>query len=54
MAEGPKRSVDALADLFREEMGAAYALDVPLIVDVRTGANWDEMTRLEVAAARAS
>jgi DNA polymerase I-like protein with 3'-5' exonuclease and polymerase domains len=27
-------------------MAEAYALDVPLVVDVRVGTNWDEMTRI--------
>jgi len=55
VAEVPRDEVDEVAAIFNEEMGGAYALDVPLIVDVRTGANWDEMTRLEVKApARAS
>jgi len=31
-------------------MSGAYELDVPLVVDVRTGPNWDEMQRLEVTA----
>jgi DNA polymerase I-like protein with 3'-5' exonuclease and polymerase domains len=38
--------VDATAQILRDEMSAAYALDVPLIVDVRVGTNWDEMTRI--------
>ncbi|HKW79014.1 MAG TPA: DNA polymerase I, partial [Candidatus Limnocylindria bacterium] len=55
VAEVPRAQVDDLAAVFSEEMGAAYSLDVPLVVDVRTGTNWDEMTRLEVKApARAS
>jgi DNA polymerase-1 len=55
VAEVPKDEVDDVAAVFVEEMGRAYALDVPLIVDVRTGSNWDEMKRLEVKApARAS
>jgi len=55
VAEVPRVEVDEVAAIFCEEMGSAYALDVPLVVDVRTGANWDEMTRLEVKApARAS
>ena len=41
--------VDMVAALVSEEMAGAYALDVPLIVDVRTGRNWDEMTRVAVA-----
>src|SRR2546428_10685409 len=55
VAEVPRGEVDDVVAVFSEEMGSAYALDVPLVVDVRTGANWDEMTRLEVKApARAS
>jgi DNA polymerase I-like protein with 3'-5' exonuclease and polymerase domains len=32
-------------------MSAAYSLDVPLVVDLRTGTNWDEMTRIKLPAA---
>jgi DNA polymerase I len=35
-----------LADLVREEMANAYPLDVPLVVDIRTGDNWDDMIPL--------
>ncbi|MDP2226923.1 MAG: DNA polymerase I [Moraxellaceae bacterium] len=35
-------AVAAMTELLKEKMGAAAALDVPLIVDVGTGANWDE------------
>jgi len=38
--------VDELADAVRREMGTAYPLDVPLVVDIRAGDNWDEMTPL--------
>ncbi|MBM4435461.1 MAG: DNA polymerase I, partial [Chloroflexi bacterium] len=49
------RDVDGAAALVAREMGSAYELDVPLVVDVRTGRNWDEMTRTAVAeSARAS
>jgi len=51
VAEVPRGEVDAIAAVFCEEMGGAYALDVPLVVDVRAGDNWDEMTRLQVKAA---
>jgi len=51
VAEVPRGEVDAVAAVFWEEMGRAYALDVPLVVDVRTGDNWDEMTRMQVKAA---
>ena len=42
---------DIRADLVREEMSGAYPLEVPLIVDVRTGENWDEMRPLALAHA---
>jgi DNA polymerase-1 len=51
VAEVPNAEVDTMAAILREEMSAAYALDVPLVVDVRAGANWDEMTRMQVPAA---
>jgi DNA polymerase-1 len=51
VAEVPNDEIDEVAAILREEMGGAYSLDVPLVVDVRTGANWDEMTRMQVTAA---
>src|SRR2546426_11607227 len=51
VAEVPRLEVDRMAQLLRDEMSAAYLLDVSLVVDVRAGPNWDEMQRLEVAAA---
>ncbi|HEV2250296.1 MAG TPA: DNA polymerase I [Candidatus Limnocylindria bacterium] len=39
-----------LAELVREEMGNAYPLDVPLVVDIRTGDNWDELAPLAAPA----
>jgi DNA polymerase-1 len=51
VAEVPNDEIDETAAILREEMGGAYSLDVPLVVDVRTGANWDEMTRMQVKAA---
>ena len=51
VVELPRDAVDATARILREEMSAAYTLDVPLIVDVRVGANWDEMTRIPQPAA---
>jgi DNA polymerase-1 len=51
VAEVPNSEVDRMAAILREEMGNAYALDVPLVVDVRSGSNWDEMTRMQVPAA---
>ena len=53
--EVPRSQIAKTADLLRNEMGGAYPLDVPLVVDVRVGENWDEMTTLaEPAHARAS
>jgi len=51
VAEVPRLEVERMARLLGDEMSAAYRLDVPLVVDVRAGPNWDEMQRLEVAAA---
>jgi DNA polymerase-1 len=51
VAEVPKADVDEMAAILAEEMSSAYQLDVPLVVDVRSGANWDEMTRMRVTAA---
>jgi DNA polymerase-1 len=51
VVELPRDAVDATARILREEMSAAYTLDVPLIVDVRVGTNWDEMTRIPQPAA---
>jgi DNA polymerase-1 len=51
VAEVPRLEIEGMARLLSDEMSAAYELDVPLIVDVRTGTNWDEMQRLKLAAA---
>jgi DNA polymerase-1 len=51
VAEVPKADVDEMAAILAEEMSSAYQLEVPLVVDVRSGANWDEMTRMRVTAA---
>ncbi len=40
--EVPAEEAEALAALVREEMSSAFTLDVPLKVDVKTGANWAE------------
>ena len=48
--EVARDQVEQVAALVSEEMAAAYTLDVPLVVDVRIGQNWDEMTRIAVAA----
>ena len=44
--EVERSRADELAELARDEMRAAYPLDVPLVVDIRSGDNWDEMTPL--------
>ncbi|HET8569550.1 MAG TPA: DNA polymerase I [Candidatus Limnocylindria bacterium] len=51
--EVPRAQVAGTGRLVREEMGGAYPLDVPLVVDVRTGENWDEMAPLAAEKARA-
>ncbi len=48
--EVARRDVEGVASLVCDEMSAAYPLDVPLVVDVRAGRNWDEMTRLAIPA----
>ena len=48
VAEVPTSEVDEMAAILSEEMAGAYTLDVPLVVDVRTGPNWDEMARMRV------
>jgi len=51
VAEVPRTEVELMSRLLCEEMGNAYRLDVPLVVDVRAGPNWEEMERLEVPVA---
>jgi DNA polymerase-1 len=50
VAEVPRLEVERMARLLGDEMSGAYELDVPLVVDVRAGPNWDEMQRLDVPA----
>ena len=53
--EAPREEQDRVVSTAREEMMAAYELAVPMVVDVRVGTNWDEMTRVaEPTPARAS
>ena len=42
--ECPKKEVKAAARVLRAVMEGAFQLDVPLGVDVRSGANWDDLT----------
>jgi len=51
--EVPRAEVDRVAGAVREEMANAYTLDVPLVVDVKVGENWDEMVPLAKATATA-
>jgi len=38
----PKRELEVVTPLIREEMQQAYKLSVPLIVEIGTGNNWLE------------
>jgi DNA polymerase-1 len=44
--ETPRDEVDALAAIVREQMEGALPLDVPLVVDVKVGDDWESMTPL--------
>jgi DNA polymerase-1 len=46
--EAPKDEVKKLAPLVNEIMSGAYRLDAPLDVEVKTGPNWDELTRVKL------
>ena len=53
--ESPDEELDAIVPLLRDAMGGAAQLVVPLVVDVKVGTNWMEMTRLrETVSAGAS
>jgi DNA polymerase I len=41
--EVPENEVDAMKALVREHMEDAYALAVPLVVEIGVGANWRDM-----------
>lgn len=41
--EAPETEVDQAARLTREVMSTAFALNVPLVVDVEVGKNWLDM-----------
>ncbi len=47
--EVPPGELDAMADLVQERMEGALRLDVPLKVDVKTGPNWYDLRRLNLA-----
>jgi DNA polymerase-1 len=44
LLEVPRDEVDRLIPAVRETMEGALRLDVPLTVDVKTGADWEAMT----------
>jgi DNA polymerase I len=53
--ESPDEELDAIVPLLRDAMGGAAQLVVPLVVDVKVGTNWMEMTPLrETVSAGAS
>lgn len=41
--EVEERQARAAAELIRQEMSSAWRLDVPLVVDIKTGRNWGEV-----------
>jgi DNA polymerase-1 len=41
--EAPPEEVEAVSALAREVMEAALPLDVPVVVDVKTGRDWSEV-----------
>lgn len=49
--EVPKEELDAVLPLVREGMEKATDLAVPLVVDIKTGANWSEMAAVSLEAA---
>jgi DNA polymerase-1 len=52
--EVPHEELESTVAALREEMSSAYVLSVPIVVDVRAGPNWDEMTPLADRALAAS
>jgi DNA polymerase-1 len=44
LLEVPRDEVDRLVPVLRETMEGALPLDVPLIVDVKVGRDWESMT----------
>jgi DNA polymerase-1 len=54
LLEVPREEVDAVAGLVRETMEGALPLEVPLVVDVKVGDDWESMTPLTRADAIAA
>jgi len=46
--EVPAEELQSLGQIVRQEMESAMQLDVPLIVDISSGANWLDQTRLDL------
>jgi DNA polymerase-1 len=44
--EVPRDEVAAIARVVREEMEGAVTLDVPLTVEIKSGADWESLTPL--------
>jgi DNA polymerase-1 len=40
--EVPEQEIEVIRMMVKEEMEGVYRLDVPLVVDIHTGKNWDE------------
>jgi DNA polymerase-1 len=51
--EVPEGDVDAIVPLVRRAMSEAQSLVVPLVVDIKVGQNWQEMTPVAVEAVAA-
>ena len=54
LLEVPRDEIDRLVPVLRATMESALALDVPLTVDVKVGADWESMTPLTRADALAA
>jgi DNA polymerase-1 len=54
LLEVPRDEVEPLAALVRETMEGALPLEVPLVVDVKLGDDWESMTPLTRADAIAA
>ena len=50
LLEAPEDEVPAVAALLRREMEGAFTLAVPLVVEVKAGANWYEMEAVDAGA----
>ena len=46
--EADEKSAVLLAVAIKEEMESAVKLSIPVVVDVKKGANWDEMEKIKI------